>query len=275
MITIYPLKMYKSQRAFVLNFILFFCKLTIFIVSKKSHSMSIKTFFTVISIILLASSTNSFSVEVLIQHDGVRRARTDSWSDREDVIKAIEAYRSEVQKCEDVFTTGEAVWRSMPDISESQPFIGDKREGEEGFVDNASNRRFTHIQDVQKYVKRLHCGIELLDNVKAREKDIGALSVEKCESLAFFLKSIHLIDGRPIVECLYRKVNGDSGKCNNGMRAYGLSFSRVTKPEWSDENALMRLEKVIGTPSAKGSLQMALDRLLWTIKSHATHENHI
>jgi hypothetical protein len=240
--------------------------------------MSIKTFLTVIIVVLSAPCMHSFAgtlVDLGIQNHDINRTRTDSWSDREDVIKAIAAYTREVDKLSDLFVTGEALWRSMPDVDTGQPFIGDKREGQEGFVDNASNRRFMHIQDVQKYVKRLHCGIELLDNVRTREKDIGTLSAEKTASLAFFLKSIHLIDGRPITECLYRKVNGDDGKCNNGMRGYGMSFSRATKPEWNGENALTRLEKIIGTPSARGSLQMAIDRLLLTINSHTIDENHI
>ncbi len=229
--------------------------------------MSIKTFIVVIITILSASSMHVAAVDVLEISRDINSERTVSWSERRDVSAAIVAYREEIDKLEDLFVTCESAWRKTPDIDVGQPFIGDKKAGEHGFIHNAPNARFMHIQDIQKYLKRLKCGIDLLNSVKMREKDIGVLSAKKSVSLASFLKLIHLIDGMPITECLYRKVNGNNEICANGMRAYGMSFSTVIKPEWNGENALTRFGKIIGMPGStkKGSLQKALEALLLTI----------
>ena len=222
--------------------------------------MSIKTFVTVIIVILSAPCMHSFAVEVLTPLSDVDRPRRDSWSERQEVISAIAAYKEEIDKLSDLFVTGETAWRSIPDIAAGQPFIGDKREGEEGFVDNASNRRFMHIQDIALCLKKLRSNIDSLTKTIDEQNYDDKLNYQE----AIKIQTMNGI--------LYHKVNGE-----NGMRDYGMSFSRVTKPEWNGQNALTRFNSIIGEPftKRKGSLQMALDRLLLTINSHTIDENHI
>jgi hypothetical protein len=127
--------------------------------------VSIKTFHAII-IIILATSYMHVAVatevlnpagDMLLEEQPSGRLRADSWSQRPEVSRAIEAYKTEVEKLVDLFETSGEVWRSVRDVCEGQSFIGDKKIGDKDYVDNASNTRFMYIQDVQKYLKRDLC----------------------------------------------------------------------------------------------------------------------
>lgn len=233
--------------------------------------MFIKSIFTPLTIILFAQLASA--TEALHLTDGIfsfdnqpcKRPRTESWSQRADVSQAIDTYKSEIAKLDDLFTTCEEFWRKMPDLGIGQPFIGNKKLGDAGFIDNAPNTRFLYIQDIQKYLKRFRCSIELLDSVKMRERDIGPLPKKESQSLILSLNANHQIGSRNIFECLYNKVNNTSG-----MRDYGLTFTKVTKTEWNNESALCRFERIIGNPYAgeRGTLQKEFEALSSTIDAH-------
>ncbi len=227
--------------------------------------MSIKTFHAIIIIILATSYMHvAVATEVLnpagdmFEAESGGRLRADSWSQRPEVSRAIAMYKTEVEKLDDVFATCEMVWQTQK-LPEGQPFIDDIKDKDETCGESASNKRFMYIVEVALCLESLTHKLKLL-TAKIDGEDYDAT-----------LQSLEKVRIQTINNILYCKVNGSDGRCMDGMRAHGMSFSTVTNPKWRGESALTRFEKIIGIPCAtrKGSLQRAFEALLETIDTKA------
>lgn len=220
--------------------------------------MPIKSLFISITCILFVKSAAATEVlqlskaSDLFENHSCSRPRTESWSQRANVRQAIADYKREEKDLVDVFKTCENVWQKTPDLSHGQPFIGNKMPDEAGFISGAPNTRYKYISEVRVLLSKLTTNFELLTR-KIDEEDYD-------ESLP----NLEIVRIETIRNILYLKVNS-----TNGMRDYGLTFTRVTKPEWNGKSALYRFLSIIGNPfeGQKGTLQNKLEDLLSTINT--------
>lgn len=186
----------------------------------------------------------------ILENQQSNRPRTESWSQRSEIRQAITAYKQKILNLEDLFQTCEEYWLKMPNLSEGQPFIGDKKTDDNGFIANAPNTRYVYIVEIRLLLKKINSSLDLLtQNVDTEKYDEHFTHLEKVK-----METIRTL--------LYSKVNNP-----NGMRDYGLTFTKVTKSEWNGENALDRFLGIIGNPAGcqKGMLQIEFETLLSTI----------
>lgn len=218
--------------------------------------MLIKSIFIPLVIILFAQLANA--TEVLhvpsdiatLENQSCNRPRTESWSQRADVSQAIDACKKAGADLEDVFATCVHVWKNTPSSNPEQPFIGDKKSSDAEFVANAPNTRYIHIFEFNLLIEKVKSNFDLLT------RNVDSENYDEC------FTGLEQVKMNTICNLLYSRVNS-----SNGMRDYGLTFSKVTKPEWNGENALYRFSRIIGNPytGERGTLQKKFEALLSTI----------
>jgi hypothetical protein len=190
-------------------------------------------------------------------------------------INAINEYEVAAFKLADVFATCENYWRAKSGFIED-PLTSDRK--------SVAQMRGHNLFCVKERIEDLNEILGILLTAVKSEKYLGTLSAAKRREIKEKIDmklAIHVEnnDSKDIVSDIAFSV----GHHHFGMRALGMSFSKVTKPEWKGQNALQRYNDVMGDftihmshvlgyqdsaiNNVKGELQNAIDKVLETLSS--------